>query len=91
MEQTIEFSMVCDRSIICKPLQYSPLCLHPFLSTAPKMHQNAVFQGFVGGFIHEFPFCGSFKSGKRGRKVWGNDATGGINSRDMGASGRSDR
>ena len=41
--------------------------------------------------MHEFPFCGSFKSGKCGRKVWGNDATGGINSRDMGASGRSDR
>ena len=58
MKQTIEFSMVCDRSIICNSLQYSPLYLHSSSSAAPKMHQNAVFQGFVGGFIHEFPFCG---------------------------------
>ena len=59
MKQTIEISMVCDRSIICKNLQHSPINSPPILYAASKMHQNAVFKAVVGGFIHEIPFYGS--------------------------------
>ena len=57
--QTLEISIVWGILIFFHFSQCHPLRLSNALIAPPKMHQNAVFGAFVGGFMHEFPDFGS--------------------------------